>query len=114
VLSDSDFMRSLQEFDKDNIPVCLVPETALVSTAVARTSLLRFTYSSTHRGKNVGSLVAHPCTRQDAVIKKLKKYIDDPSYNPETVAKQSRAAMSLCMWTRAMDVYHRVAKVGRS
>ena len=48
---------------------------------------------------------------QDAVIKKLKKYIEDPSYLPETVAKQSRAAMSLCMWTRAMDVYHRVAKV---
>lgn len=48
---------------------------------------------------------------QDAVIKKLKKYVDDPSYTPETVAKQSRAAMSLCMWSRAMDVYHRVAKV---
>jgi dynein heavy chain len=48
---------------------------------------------------------------QDAVIRKLKKYIDDPQYQPETVAKQSKAAMSLCMWTRAMDVYHRVAKV---
>jgi dynein heavy chain len=45
------------------------------------------------------------------VIRKLKKYIDDPQYQPETVAKQSKAAMSLCMWTRAMDVYHRVAKV---
>lgn len=45
------------------------------------------------------------------VIKKLKKYVDDPVYTPEAVAKQSRAAMSLCMWTRAMDVYNRVAKV---
>eukprot|EP00879_Flechtneria_rotunda_P011225 GHRR01011724.1.p1 GENE.GHRR01011724.1~~GHRR01011724.1.p1 ORF type:complete len:1363 (+),score=486.85 GHRR01011724.1:1838-5926(+) len=66
VLSDTTFMKSLEEFDKDNIP--------------------------------------------DIVIKKLKKYIDDPQYQPDVVAKQSRAAMSLCMWTRAMDVYHRVAK----
>jgi hypothetical protein len=48
------------------------------------------------------------------VVKKLKKYIEDPTYNPESVAKQSRAAMSLCMWTRAMDVYNRVAKVRMS
>lgn len=46
------------------------------------------------------------------MIKKLKKYVDDPNYTPESVAKQSRAAMSLCMWTRAMDVYNRVSKVG--
>jgi len=62
---DTNFMKSLEEFDKDNIP--------------------------------------------DAVIKKLKKYIDDPQYQPDVVAKQSRAAMSLCMWTRAMDVYEQVA-----
>lgn len=54
----------------------------------------------------------HLLALQDAVIKKLKKYVDDPIYTPESVAKQSRAAMSLCMWSRAMDVYHRVAKVG--
>ncbi|WIA13579.1 hypothetical protein OEZ85_007146 [Tetradesmus obliquus] len=67
VLGDVNFMRSLEDFDKDNIP--------------------------------------------DAVIKKLRRYIDDPNYQPDVVAKQSRAAMSLCMWTRAMDVYNRVAKV---
>jgi dynein heavy chain len=65
VLGDTNFMHSLEEFDKDNIP--------------------------------------------EPVIKRLKKYIDDPQYNPETVGKQSRAAMSLCMWSRAMDVYHRWA-----
>ena len=65
VLSDSAFMRSLEEFEKDNIP--------------------------------------------DTVVHKLKKYIDDPQYQPDVVAKQSRAAMSLCMWTRAMDVYNRWA-----
>ncbi|KAJ9531756.1 hypothetical protein QJQ45_021904, partial [Haematococcus lacustris] len=67
VLGDSNFMHSLQEFDKDNIP--------------------------------------------EGVIRKLRRYIDDPAYQPESVAKQSRAAMSLCMWTRAMDVYYRVSKV---
>jgi hypothetical protein len=45
------------------------------------------------------------------VAKKLRKYVEDPQYNPENVAKQSRAAMSLCMWTHAMDVYNRVSKV---
>jgi dynein heavy chain len=65
VLSDTNFMRSLEEFNKDNIP--------------------------------------------DSVIHKLRKYIDDPQYQPDIVAKQSRAAMSLCMWTRAMDVYNRSA-----
>eukprot|EP00955_Chlamydomonas_euryale_P027584 291008-Chlamydomonas_euryale.AAC.1 len=47
----------------------------------------------------------------DATAKKLSKYIEDPVYTAEAVAKQSRAAMSLCMWTRAMHVYNRVAKV---
>jgi hypothetical protein len=69
VLSDTAFMCSLEEFDKDHIP--------------------------------------------DAVIAKLQRYINDPQYQPDVVAKQSRAAMSLCMWTRAMDVYNRwVAEVG--
>uniref|UniRef100_A0A7S1X1Q2 Dynein heavy chain ATP-binding dynein motor region domain-containing protein n=1 Tax=Tetraselmis chuii TaxID=63592 RepID=A0A7S1X1Q2_9CHLO len=67
MLGDSNFMRSLMEFDKDNIP--------------------------------------------DSVVKKLKKYTDDPQFTPEVVAKQSNAAKSLCMWARAMDVYHEVAKV---
>jgi hypothetical protein len=37
------------------------------------------------------------------------RYTEDPSYTPDIVAKQSRAAMSLCMWTRAMEVYNRWA-----
>ena len=52
-------------------------------------------------------LLIPPSPPPSPVIKKLKKYVDDPVYMPETVAKQSRAAMSLCMWSRAMDVYHR-------
>lgn len=67
MLGDPGFMRSLLDFDKDNIP--------------------------------------------PAVIRKLKTYIDNPQFTPEAVAKQSKAAQSLCMWARAMDVYNRVAKV---
>ncbi|GFR44385.1 hypothetical protein Agub_g5605 [Astrephomene gubernaculifera] len=67
LLGDAQFMRSLEEFDKDNIP--------------------------------------------DNTIKKLQKYLENPDYTPDLVAKVSKAARSLCMWTHAMNTYHRVAKV---
>ena len=44
-------------------------------------------------------------------VKQLTKYVDNPEYTPENVQRQSKAAMSLCMWTRAMHVYSRVAKL---
>ena len=47
----------------------------------------------------------------EAVMKKLRKYTDNPEFTAEAVAKQSKAAQSLCMWCRAMDVYDRIAKV---
>ncbi len=47
----------------------------------------------------------------DSVMKKLRKYTDSPDFTPEAVAKQSKAAQSLCMWCRAMEVYDRIAKV---
>jgi dynein heavy chain len=44
------------------------------------------------------------------IVKKLKKYYDDPRFLPDEIKKQSSAAMCLCMWVRAMIVYDRVAK----
>ena len=44
------------------------------------------------------------------VIKAMDKYYKDPRFLPELVAKQSSAAMCLCMWARAMIVYDAVAK----
>ena len=44
------------------------------------------------------------------VIKKLKKYTSDERMTPENLAKISKAAVTLCMWVQAMDVYDRVAK----
>ena len=41
----------------------------------------------------------------------LLKYVQDEQYQPETVARQSKASMSLCMWSHAMSVYNRVAKL---
>ena len=66
LLSDGNFLKSLFDFDKDNI--------------------------------------------SDAVLKKLKKYIDNPDFNPDSVGRVSKAAKSLCMWACAMDTYSAVAK----
>jgi dynein heavy chain, axonemal len=45
-----------------------------------------------------------------AIIRKLAKYVKDPEFEPDTVAKTSSAAKSLCMWARAMHKYDSVAK----
>ncbi|XP_073391166.1 uncharacterized protein [Physcomitrium patens] len=67
VMSDTGFIKSLIEFDKDNI--------------------------------------------SEVMQKKLSVYINNPNFLPEFVVKQSKAATSLCMWVRAMDVYANVSKV---
>lgn len=66
-MGDTGFIKSLIEFDKDNI--------------------------------------------SELTQKKLAVYINNPLFLPEFVMKQSKAATSLCMWVRAMDVYANVAKV---
>lgn len=39
------------------------------------------------------------------------RYVDNPDFTPEVVAKQSNAAKSLCIWVHAMDKFHIVNKV---
>lgn len=39
----------------------------------------------------------------------LERICSDAAFTPEAVGKQSKAAMSLCMWVRAMATYGRVA-----
>jgi len=46
----------------------------------------------------------------DAMLKKLEKYIENPQFDPEKVGKVSKAAMSLCLWSRAMYSYGLVNK----
>ena len=46
----------------------------------------------------------------EKTIKLLQKYVQNPEFLPEKVAKVSSAAKSLSMWVMAMDTYARVAK----
>ena len=66
LLSDGQFMKKMQEYDKDNIP--------------------------------------------DAIQKKLRKYVENPSFTPEAVERVSKACKSMCMWVLAMELYGRVSK----
>ncbi|CBY22454.1 unnamed protein product [Oikopleura dioica] len=45
-----------------------------------------------------------------SMTKKLKKYMENPEFVPEKVARVSKACTSMCMWARAMDVYSRVIR----
>jgi dynein heavy chain len=42
-----------------------------------------------------------------------EEYMPNEDFVPDKVAKASSAAEGLCKWVRAMEVYDRVAKVGR-
>ena len=44
-------------------------------------------------------------------IELIRKITVLPEFQPEAVAKQSKAATGICKWVRAMEVYDRVAKV---
>ncbi|PVD36438.1 hypothetical protein C0Q70_03422 [Pomacea canaliculata] len=44
----------------------------------------------------------------ESLLKKLKKYIENPKFVPDAVEKVSKACKSMVMWVRAMDLYARV------
>ncbi|TTB85611.1 Dynein heavy chain 1, axonemal [Bagarius yarrelli] len=46
----------------------------------------------------------------DSVIKLIQPYIDNEEFQPESIAKVSRACTSICLWVRAMHEYHFVVK----
>ncbi len=46
----------------------------------------------------------------ESTLKKLKKYIDNPKFQPEIVEKTSKACKSMCLWVRALDLYAKVVK----
>eukprot|EP00879_Flechtneria_rotunda_P012885 GHRR01013457.1.p1 GENE.GHRR01013457.1~~GHRR01013457.1.p1 ORF type:complete len:515 (+),score=167.05 GHRR01013457.1:893-2437(+) len=47
----------------------------------------------------------------ERVRKELARVVADPSFTPDQVGKQSKAAMSICLWVRAMDTYTTVYRV---
>ncbi|PNF42626.1 hypothetical protein B7P43_G01296, partial [Cryptotermes secundus] len=67
VLGDTDFLKKLQQYEKDKI--------------------------------------------SDALLKKLKEYIEHPDFVPEKVATQSKVCKSMCMWVRAVDMYAKIYRV---
>ena len=42
--------------------------------------------------------------------KRIRRYIDNPKFIPDEVAKVSRICASLCMWVRAIDLYTKIFK----
>ncbi|KPI87221.1 putative dynein heavy chain [Leptomonas seymouri] len=47
----------------------------------------------------------------EKIIKALQKYINNPDFQPDEVAKSSKACKSLAMWVLAMNNYYEVVKV---
>eukprot|EP01084_Bolivina_argentea_P281903 482434_1 len=45
------------------------------------------------------------------IMQKVGPYIDNPEFEPEKIASASGACKGLCLWTRALHTYDRVAKV---
>lgn len=45
------------------------------------------------------------------VLKKLKKYVENPNFEPDSIAKKSVAGKSICMFCIAMDKYAEVKKI---
>lgn len=48
---------------------------------------------------------------KESLLKKLKKYTNDPRFEPNAIARKSNAARSLCLWARALDNYSAVVKI---
>ena len=69
-------------------------------TALSRLGQTAFTVTLT---------LTHPQDNiPDSMLKKLKKYIENPRFVPETVEKTSKACKSMCLWVRALDLYSKV------
>lgn len=47
----------------------------------------------------------------DKLLEKLQDYINHPEFQPDLVARQSKACKSLCIWVRAIDGYAKVYRV---
>lgn len=48
---------------------------------------------------------------KESLLKKLKKYTENPKFEPVNIGKKSGAAKSICMWAKAIDNYSAVMKI---
>eukprot|EP01119_Soliformovum_irregulare_P016871 TRINITY_DN4946_c0_g1_i1.p1 TRINITY_DN4946_c0_g1~~TRINITY_DN4946_c0_g1_i1.p1 ORF type:complete len:2093 (-),score=654.99 TRINITY_DN4946_c0_g1_i1:1564-7461(-) len=57
----------------------------------------------------LNDLINYPIEKMtDSMLKKIERYCLDSEFRPEKVEKVSQAAMSMCMWVRAMEKYGHV------
>eukprot|EP00775_Hariotina_reticulata_P007079 gene7079-7292_t len=47
----------------------------------------------------------------EKIRRELRRIMQDPAFTPDQVGKQSKAAMSLCMWVQAIDTYATVYRI---
>ena len=47
----------------------------------------------------------------ERTLRSLARVVDDPDFTPDAVGKQSKAAMSMCLWVKAMYTYGQIALV---
>lgn len=124
VLTDSTFMESLKGFDKENIPDAVIKKLKKCVLGIRRRSFgidkcdLCLTNPTVHvlhlrKGCNVlpSKARGNRCLKQYSAASTCYRYIENPDFQPDTVGRQSKAAMSLCLWVRAMDRFHIVNKV---
>jgi dynein heavy chain len=48
---------------------------------------------------------------KEAKLRKLKKYTQDPRFDPKLIEKKSLAGKSICQWAKAIDNYSEVLKI---
>ena len=104
VLGESNFIKRLMDFDKDNI-----------SEKVVR-SIKRVIDDPAFTPDQVGCrLWVVGCTvtgvMDDSHRRRVGVMFSSRPACLSKVAKQSKAAMSMCLWVRAMDTYARVVKI---
>lgn len=46
----------------------------------------------------------------DKIVQAIAPYIADENFTPQAIEKASKACTAICMWARAMNTYHFVAK----
>jgi dynein heavy chain, axonemal len=46
----------------------------------------------------------------DRTLSQIERIVESPSFAPAAVAAQSKAAMSMCLWVRAVTSYATVSK----
>lgn len=113
-------VKALDTLDKDSITQMksYKQPPKMVQTVMEAVCLLYGQKPTWEEGKKLlsNSKFLENCRKFDkdaitkSTVKKLQKYVTLEDFTPEKMQSVSQAAMSLCMWVKAMDVYARVAR----